>query len=305
MAISAQDVKQLKEMTNCGMMDCKRALEETGGDMDAAVKYLREKGLAKATKKAGRIAAEGLVFTKIDNAKKIGVVLEINSETDFAAKSDNFKAFVEQVADTILNNDVSDVEALKNLTAFGASETIEEARIEKVATIGENIQIRRFVKLEGNLFSYIHDGGGSIIGTIIKVEADDASAPEVAECAKNLLLQITASAPQFVSKDSVPQSVIDNEKETQMGIVQNENAEKPKPQNVIEKIVEGRLRKFLEEICLLDQPYVKNPDMTVEKYVESVGKGIKICDFVRYEKGEGIEKKADNFAEEVASMVNN
>ena len=305
MAISAQDVKQLKEMTNCGMMDCKRALEETGGDMDAAVKYLREKGLAKATKKAGRIAAEGLVFTKIDNEKKIGVVLEINSETDFAAKSDNFKSFVEQVADTILNNNVADVEALKEITAFGTSEKVEDVRIDKVATIGENIQIRRFTKLEGNLFSYIHDGGGSIIGSIIKVEADDASDPAVAECAKNLLLQITASAPQFVSKDAVPQSVIDNEKDTQMGIVQNENVDKPKPQNVIEKIVEGRLRKFLEEISLLDQPYVKDPDMTVAKYIESIGKGIKVASFVRYEKGEGIEKKADNFAEEVASMMNN
>ncbi|MCL2109814.1 MAG: translation elongation factor Ts [Oscillospiraceae bacterium] len=305
MAITAQDVKQLKEMTNCGMMDCKRALEETGGDMDAAVKYLREKGLAKATKKAGRIAAEGLVFTKIDSMKKIGVVVEINSETDFAAKSDRFVEFVEQVADTILANDVADVEALKEIIAFGATEKIEEVRIEKVATIGENIQIRRFAKLDGDLFSYVHDGGGSIIGTLLKVEADDAADPAIAEAAKNLLLQITASAPQFVSRDDVPQSVIDTEKATQMGIVQNENEAKPKPQNVLEKIVEGRLRKFLEEICLLDQPYVKNPDMTVEKYIESVGKGMKVASFVRYEKGEGIEKKADNFAEEVASMVSN
>jgi elongation factor Ts len=298
-------VKQLKEMTNCGMMDCKRALQEVDGDMDAAVKYLREKGLAKATKKAGRIAAEGLVFTKIDNERKLGVVVEINSETDFAAKSDRFVAFVEQVADTILNNDVSDVEALKECNAYGSDEKIADALIDKIATIGENIQIRRFAKLDGNLYSYVHDGGGSLIGSIIKVEADDAGDPAVAECAKNILLQITASAPQYVSRDDVPQSVIEEEKDTQMGIVKTENEAKPKPQNVLEKIVEGRLRKFLEEISLLEQPYVKDPDMTVAKYVESIGKNIRIAAFVRYEKGEGIEKKADNFADEVASMINN
>jgi len=305
MAISAQEVKQLKEMTNCGMMDCKRALEEVGGDMEAAVKYLREKGLAKATKKAGRIAAEGLVFTKIDKGKKLGVVVEVNSETDFAAKSERFVQFVEQVADTIMNNDVNDVEALKELTAFGSDEKLADVLVDRIATIGENIQIRRFTKLEGDIFSYVHDGGGSLIGTIIKVEADDASDPAVAECAKNLLLQITASTPQFVSKDDVPPQVIEDEKDTQMGIIKTENEAKPKPQNVMEKIVEGRLRKFLEEICLLDQPYVKDPDMTVAKYVESVGKGIKVVQFIRYEKGEGIEKKADNFADEVASMINN
>ncbi|MDR2558332.1 MAG: translation elongation factor Ts [Oscillospiraceae bacterium] len=305
MAISAQQVKQLKEMTNCGMMDCKRALEETNGDMDAAVKYLREKGLAKATKKAGRIAAEGLVYTKIDKEKKIGVVVEVNSETDFAAKSDRFVQFVEQVADTILNNGAADVEALKACTAFGSGETLGESLIDKIATIGENIQIRRFAKLDGDLFSYVHDGGGSIIGTILKLESDDGSDPAVAECAKNLLLQITASAPQFVSRDDVPAQVIEDEKETQMGIVRTENEAKPKPENVLEKIVEGRLRKFLEEISLLDQPYVKDPEMTVAKYIESVGKNIKAAMFVRYEKGEGIQKKEDDFAAEVASMIKN
>ncbi|MCL2637420.1 MAG: translation elongation factor Ts [Oscillospiraceae bacterium] len=305
MAISAQQVKELKEMTNCGMMDCKRALEETNGDMDAAIKHLREKGLAKASKKAGRIAAEGLVLTKIDKEKRIGVVVEVNSETDFAAKSDRFVAFVEQVADTVLNNDAADVDALKACTAFGSNETLDESLVDKIATIGENIQIRRFTKLQGDLFSYVHDGGGSIIGTILQLEADDASAPEVADCAKNILLQITASAPQFVSKDDVPAQVITDEKDTQMGIVRTENEAKPKPENVLEKIVEGRLRKFLEEICLLDQPYVKDPDMTVAKYVESIGKGVKVVKFVRYEKGEGIQKKEDDFAAEVASMIKN
>jgi elongation factor Ts len=305
MAISAQEVKQLKEMTNCGMMDCKRALEEVGGDMDAAVKYLREKGLAKATKKAGRIAAEGLVFTKIDKERKLGVVVEVNSETDFAAKSEKFVSFVGQVADTILNNDVSDVDALKECTAFGTNEKLADELVNQIATIGENIQIRRFTKLDGDIFSYVHDGGGSLIGSIIKIEADDAADPVVAECAKNLLLQITASTPQYVRKDDVPPAIIEDERETQLNTIKNENEANPKPQNVLEKIVEGKLRKFLEEICLLDQPYVKDPDMTVAKYVESVGKGINVVTFVRYEKGEGIEKKVDNFADEVASMINN
>jgi len=305
MGISAQEVKQLKEMTNCGMMDCKRALEETNGDVDAAVKYLREKGLAKATKKAGRIAAEGLVFTKVDRDKKVGVVVEVNSETDFAAKSERFVEFVEQVADTILANDVADVEALKEVNAFGTNEKMADVLVEKIATISENIQIRRFVKMQGDIFSYVHDGGGSIIGSILKLESDDGFDTSVAECAKNLLLQITASAPQYVCKEEIPQSVIDDEKETLLNAVKNENEAKPKPQNVLEKIVEGRLRKFLEEICLLDQPYVKDPDMTIAKYIDSVGKNIKIAGFVRYEKGEGIEKKEDNFADEVASMIKN
>lgn len=306
MAISAQDVKQLKELTNCGMMDCKRALEEANGDVDAAIKYLREKGLAKAAKKSGRIAAEGLVYTKVDEAKKVGVVVEINSETDFAAKSERFIEFVELVANTIIDNDVADVEALKAITPAGSNETIGEILTERIATISENIQIRRFKRMTGDLFAYTHNGGGSIIGSMIKIEADDASSDAVKACAKDLLLQITASAPQFVAQADVPASVIDAEKEIQLELVKKENEEaaKPKPQNVLEKIVEGRMRKFAEEICLLDQPYVKDPNMTVAKYIASVGGNIKVADFVRFEKGEGIQKKEENFADEVASMIN-
>ena len=305
MAISAQDVKQLKEMTNCGMMDCKRALEQTGGDFDAAVKYLREQGLAKAAKKATRIAAEGLVYTKIDEAKKIGAIVEVNSETDFAAKSDRFIEFVDMVAQTVIDNDVADVEALLGVKMSGTDETVQDVLTERIATISENIKIRRFARLEGDLFAYIHNGGGSIIGTILKLECDDPADETVKQCAKDLLLQITASAPQFVSQADVPASVIDEEKEVQMALAQkeNESAAKPKPQNVLEKIVEGRMKKFTEEISLMEQSYVKDPDITVAKYIAGLGKNIKVVTFVRFEKGEGLQKKEENFADEVASML--
>ena len=305
MAISAQDVKQLKELTNCGMMDCKRALEATNGNVDEAVKYLREQGLAKQAKKAGRIAAEGLVVAKIDEAKKIGAVVEINSETDFAANSDKFKALCDTILQTIIDNDVKDVEALKATTASGKGETIAEVLTDAVATISENIQIRRFVRMTGDVYSYVHNGGGSIIGSIIKLESDNGADDAVKTVAKDLLLQITASAPQFVAQADVPQSVIDAEKEVQLELVKKENAEsaKPKPENVLEKIVEGRMRKFSEEICLLDQPFVKDPSITVAKYIANAGKNIKVIEFARLEKGEGIQKKEDDFAAEVASMV--
>lgn len=305
MAISAQDVKQLKDLTNCGLMDCKKALEASNGDVDAAIKYLRENGLAKAAKKSGRIAAEGLVYAKIDEEKKVGVVVEVNSETDFAAKSDRFVEFVDLVAQTIIDNDVADVEALKAVKPAGSDETIGDILTERIATISENIQIRRFKKMTGDLFSYIHNGGGSIIGAMIKIEADDVNDDAVKTCAKDLLLQIAASSPQYLNMEDVPASVIEEEKGIQLEIVKKENAEspKPKPENVLEKIVEGRMRKFAEDICLLNQPYVKDPNLTVAKYIASVGKNIKVVDFVRFEKGEGIQKKEDNFADEVASMV--
>ena len=305
MAISAQDVKQLKEMTNCGMMDCKRALEQTNGDFDAAVKYLREQGLAKAAKKAARIAAEGLVYTKIDEARKVGAIVEVNSETDFAAKSDRFVEFVDMVAQTVIDNDVADVDALLAVKMSGTDETVQDVLTERIATISENIKIRRFAKLEGDLFAYIHNGGGSIIGTILKLESDDPTDETVKQCAKDLLLQITASAPQFVSQADVPPSVIDEEKEVQMALAQkeNESAAKPKPQNVLEKIVEGRMKKFTEEISLMEQSYVKDPDITVAKYIAGLGKNIKVVSFVRFEKGEGLQKKEENFADEVASML--
>ncbi|MGN0577355.1 MAG: translation elongation factor Ts [Ruminiclostridium sp.] len=305
MAITAQDVKQLKELTNCGMMDCKKALEETNGDVDAAIKYLREKGLAKVAKKSGRIAAEGLVYAKIDEAKKVGVVVEVNVETDFAAKTDRFIEFVEMVAQAVIDNDVADVEALKEVVPAGESEKVVDILNERIATIGENIQIRRFVRMTGDLYTYVHNGGGSIIGSIIKLESDNGADEAVKAVAKDLLLQITASAPQYVQQSDVPASVIEAEKEVQLNLVKQENAEskKPKPENVLEKIVEGRMRKFAEEICLLDQPFVKDPSITVAKYIANAGKNIKVVEFARLEKGEGIQKKEENFADEVASMI--
>jgi elongation factor Ts len=305
MAISAQDVKQLKELTNCGMMDCKRALEESGGNVDAAVKYLREKGLAKAAKKAGRIAAEGLVSCKIDEAKKVGVVVEVNSETDFAAKGDGFREFIDLVAQTIIDNDVADVDALKEIkTASG--EKIADILTEKIATIGENIQIRRFKKISGDgLFAYIHNSEGTAFGThgtLLKIAADDYS-DAVKDCAKNLMFQITANAPEFIAPADMPQSVVDAEKDTQYNLIMKENEAKPKPENVVEKILEGRMKKFFDEVCLLTQTYVKDDSVTIEKYIGSIGKNIKVVEFARYEKGEGIAKKEDDFAAEVAAMT--
>jgi elongation factor Ts len=304
--VKAQDVKQLKELTNCGMMDCKRALEETGGDVDKAVKYLREKGLAKAAKKAGRIAAEGLVACKIDEGKKIGVIVEINSETDFAAKSERFQEFVDLVAQTVIDNDVKDVEALKEVNGSGTNEKIADILTERIATIGENIQIRRFVKFKGDgLFSYVHNSGGTMFGThasLVQLSASDFG-EEVTACAKNLLMHITATAPEFINTDAMPKSAVDAERETQLNIIMKENEAKPKPQNVVDKILEGRMKKYFEESCLMTQSYVKDPDLTIEKYIESVGKDVKIVEFVRFEKGEGIAKKEENFADEVAGMI--
>ncbi|MCL2634866.1 MAG: translation elongation factor Ts [Oscillospiraceae bacterium] len=306
MAITAQDVKQLKELTNCGMMDCKRALEETGGDIDKAVKYLREKGLAKAAKKAGRIAAEGLVSCKINNDKKIGVIVEINSETDFAAKSERFMEFVDLVAQTVIDNDVANVEALMEVNGAGTNEKIADILTERIATIGENIQIRRFARLTGDgLFSYVHNDGGTGFGThgtILKLAADEYG-DDVQVCAKGVLLHITSMNPEFINTDSISQSIIDEEKDTQLNLILKENEAKPKPQNVIDKILEGKMKKFFEESCLMTQAYVKDPDITIEKYIAGIGKNVKIDQFVRFEKGEGIAKREDNFADEVASMI--
>lgn len=303
--IKASDVKELREMTGCGMMDCKRALVEANGDREQAVKILREKGLAKAAKKAGRIAAEGVVKAKTNG--NVGVLVEINCETDFCAKSDKFLELVEAITDTILANDVADVEALANVTVAGTSTTVSEYLTEKIATIGENIKIRRFTKMEGILVPYMHDGGR--IGTMVKLITDKADDAAVLEAGKNVALQVTALNAQYVAQANIPADVLANEKEVQFNLVKKENAEsaKPKPENVLEKIVEGRLRKFFEEVCLLDQKYFKDDTMSIAKYLESVAKAsgasIAVDSFVRYERGEGIEKKEDDFAAEVAAMA--
>lgn len=303
--ITAKEVAELREMTGCGMMDCKRALVEADGNRDEAVKILREKGLAKAAKKAGRIAAEGIVKAKTNG--NTGVLVEINCETDFCAKSDKFLELVETITDTILANDVADVEALKNCTAVGTSQTVAEYMTEKIATIGENMNIRRFTKMTGTLVPYMHDGGR--IGTMVKLTTNKPDDAAVLACGKNVALQVTALNAQYVSQADIPADVLANEKEVQLGLVKTENAQsaKPKPENVLEKIVEGRLRKYYEEVCLLDQKYFKDDTMTIAKYVETEAKAagaeIKVDSFVRYERGEGIEKKVDDFAAEVAQMA--
>lgn len=300
--ITAKDVATLREMTGCGMMDCKKALVEAEGNFDEAVKILREKGLAKAAKKAGRIAAEGVVYSYVCKEKNTGVVVEINAETDFVAKNEQFTSFVKIVADTIINCNPADVEALKAMKAEGTEMTVADLLTEKVSTIGENIQIRRFTRLEGTLVAYIHDNGR--IGTLVKVETDIADDnADLQQCIKDVALQVTAMNPQYVSSDVIPASVIENEKEIQKNLVIQEG----KPANVAEKIVEGRMRKYYEEVCLLNQAFFKDDTMTVGKYVENtaakLGGKITVVSFTRYEKGEGIEKKADDFASEVASMM--
>ena len=262
--VNIQDVKELRDMTGCGLSDCKKALEEADGNRDEAVKILREKGLAKAAKKAGRIAAEGVVNAKVDGTK--GVIVEINIETDFAAKTDKFLEVVDTITNTILANDVADVEALNNVTISGGSMTVKEYMTDKIATIGENINIRRFTKMDGTLVAYMHDGGR--IGTLVKIATDKPDNAEVLACGKNVALQITAMNAQYIDKDSVPADVIANEKEVQQKLVEQEG----KPANGAEKIVEGRMRKYYEEVCLLDQKYFKDDSMTIAKYIDSVAK---------------------------------
>lgn len=301
MSFSAKDVKSLRERTGCGMMECKKALTEADGDMDKAIEFLREKGLAAAAKKAGRIAAEGIVYaTVIDNK---GVIVEINSETDFVAKNDQFKDFVKTVAETILKNNPKNIDELKALTADGMNMTVEELLREKILTIGENIQIRRFVVENGDVASYIHSGGTHAVLVKFNVDQKLKDKQEFINLGKDIAMHITACNPQYLKQEEVPKDTLDKEKEILTAQAMNEG----KPAQIAEKMVVGRIKKFLKEICLLEQPFVKDQDNTVAKYVENVGKelggNIEIVKFVRYEIGEGIEKKEDNFADEVAKMV--
>ncbi len=300
MAITAAMVKELRERTQAGMMDCKKALNEVNGDMEKAIEYLRENGLAKAAKKADRIAAEGLVKEAIaDNGKRAAIV-EVNSETDFVAKNEQFISFVNNVAQIVLNNDVANVEALKALPWIDdASKTVGDVLTEKISTIGENLSIRRFQKIstEGTLASYTH-GGGKIV-VVVEVDAEGDKAYEVA---RNVAMQVAAVNPEFVSVDQVSEEKKNHEKEILMHQALNENP--GKPENIIEKMVMGRLSKQLKEICLLEQEYVKDPDLTVGKYVASeLGSANLVKSFVRFETGEGIDKKEENFAEEVAKQM--
>ena len=302
-AITAQIVKELREKTGCGMMDCKKALVATDGDMDKAIEFLREKGLATAAKKAGRIASEGLVTVSICDECKAGVVLEVNAETDFVAKNEEFRNFVASVATVILKKNPQDVEALLALE-MEEGKTVDAALKEKIATIGENMNIRRFVRYEGNLIGYVHGEGR--IGVMVKFAVGDeavCASEEFVAYAKNVAMQIAAINPAFLKREEVPQETVEKEKEILMAQAINEG----KPAAIAEKMVAGRIQKYYKENCLVEQEYVKNPDQTVKAYTEEVAKSlgttIEIECFARLERGEGLEKKEENFADEVASMM--
>ncbi len=304
MAFTAKDVQALRERSGCGMMDCKKALTESGGDMDKAAEILREKGLAASAKKAGRIAAEGVVVALVDDAKKIGAVIEVNSETDFVGKNADFVAFVNDCAQTVIDQNPADVDALLSCKLPGG-EVVSAALQEKVLTIGENIKIRRFVRYEGDLVSYVHGGGR--IGVMVKFDTDLGGKEDFVACAKDIAMQIAAINPAYLKSDEVPADIIAKEKEIMIAQIQNDEKNKSKPQNIIEKMVEGKIGKYLKENCLLEQAFVKDGNVTVQQYAQNVAKDlggkIDIISFVRFEKGEGIEKREDNFADEVASMM--
>lgn len=299
MAFTANDVKVLRERTGCGMMDCKKALTEADGDMEKAIETLREKGLAAAAKKAGRIAAEGIVVSIVEG--NVGVILEVNAETDFVAKNDGFVNFVNSIAKTIIEKNPADVEALLPLNCVGTDMTVEESLRDKILTIGENMKIRRFERLEGSLVPYVHGGGR--IGVMVQFDTDVADKPEFAEYGKDVAMQIAAALPQYLGKSDVPDEILEKEKEILLAQAINEG----KPANIAEKMVMGRVAKFYKEFCLEEQVFVKDDKMSVNGYTADVasklGGSIKITKFVRFEKGEGLEKREDNFADEVASMV--
>ena len=310
MAITAKMVKELREMTGAGMMDCKKALSATDGDMDKAVDFLREKGLAGAAKKAGRIAAEGIVATCLADDDKKAVVVEVNAETDFVAKNEKFQSYVADVAAQALTTSAADIDAfLAEPWALDTTKTVNEALAAQVAVIGENMHIRRFAQVKeenGFVASYTHMGGK--IGVLVDVETDVVN-DAVKEMARNVAMQIAALKPQYTSDSEVSAEYIEHEKEILLAQIQNDPKESQKPEKVIQGMITGRIKKELKEICLLDQVYVKAEDgkQTVAKYVEEVAKAngakITIKGFVRFETGEGIEKRQDDFAAEVAAQV--
>jgi len=309
MAITAAMVKELREMTGAGMMDCKKALNETNGNMDEAVEFLRKNGQAKAEKKAGRIAAEGLVRVAVVDDKKAAIV-EVNSETDFVAKNETFQQYVEAVAAQAVESDAADMDAfMAEAWKEDTSMTVKDALVAKVAVIGENLSIRRFEKVEaanGCVVSYIHGGGR--IGVVVEAETDVVN-DAVKEALTNLAMQIAALNPKYVSRDEISADYIAHEKEILLAQIMNDPKESQKPEKVINGMIEGRVSKELKEICLVDQVYVKAEDgkQTVAKYVEKVAKennaNLSIKRFIRFETGEGIEKKKEDFAAEVAAQM--
>ena len=299
--ITAQAVKELRERTGAGMMDCNKALTETNGDMEKAVEVLREKGLAAAAKKAGRVAAEGIVKTFISEDMKKGAMVEVNCETDFVADNAEFIEFAGKVAEMAANNDVSTVEELVALK-YNDDKTVQEVLTELIAKIGENMTVRRFEKVaveNGVVQSYIHGGGR--IGVLVQL-ACDSNSSELTQVAKDVCMQIAAANPLFLSENEVDSKALETEKEIYRAQALNEG----KPEKIVEKMVEGRIKKYYKEVCLLNQPWVKDADKSISKYLEEkskeVGSPITVQKYFRFERGEGIEKKEENFAEEVAKM---
>ena len=304
MAFTAADVKTLREMTSVGMMDCKKALVECDGDMDKAVEWLREKGLAKAAKKAGRIAAEGMSYALTENG--VGALVEVNCETDFCAKSDLFVAFVKDIAKAVAENDPADVDALMNSKYPGSELTVSETMPEKVMSIGENLQVRRFVRFaENTSVGYVHAGGK--IGVLVNLAVEGVDASEIG---KNVAMQIAALNPRFWDKSQVSQEVLDEEKKVALALMDQDPKMASKPAQVKEKIVMGKMNKFYQENCLLQQEFVRGDLFTgsVEGYIadaaKKLGGSVKFVDAVRFATGEGIEKKQEDFAAEVAAQMN-
>ena len=303
MAFTAADVKNLREMTGVGMMDCKKALTAADGDMDKAVEWLREKGMAASAKKASRIAAEGMAYAAVVDG--VGVVVEVNAETDFVGKNEKFVDFVKGVAATVAKENPADLDALMECKYNGTDLTVTQQQQELVLVIGENIKVRRFARFsDGISVPYVHAGGK--IGVLVNLESD-LPAEKVEEIGKDVAMQIAALNPRFWDKSQVSQDVLDEEKKIMMVQMANDPKMASKPENVREKIVMGKLNKFYAENCLLQQEFVKDNSMSVEKYIASAAKAlggnVTFKNAVRFEKGEGIEKKQENFAEEIASMV--
>jgi len=304
MAFTAADVKNLREMTGVGMMDCKKALAASDGDMDKAVEYLREKGLAASAKKAGRIAAEGMAYAAVIDG--VGVVVEVNAETDFVGKNEKFQNFVKGVAATVAAQNPADMDALMECKYNGTDLTVTQQQQEMVLVIGENIKVRRFARFaDGVSVPYIHAGGK--IGVLVNLAVEGEASDKVLEMGKDVAMQVAALNPRFWDKSQVTEDVLAEEKKIMLAQMDNDPKMASKPEQVKEKIVMGKLNKFYSENCLLQQEFVKDNSMTVEQYMASVAKeaGVKVSlkDAVRFEKGEGIEKKQEDFAAEIASMV--
>ena len=298
--ITAKDVSALRERTGVGMMDCKKALVEADGDFEKAIVLLREKGLATQAKKAGRVAAEGLVIAAVEG--NVGAIVEVNSETDFVANTDDFKNFVNLVCKTVIEANPADVDALK-AAKTSTGRTVEEELQELFLKIRENIQIRRFARLEGTLVSYVHGGGR--IGVIVKLDTDLGDKALV--CGKDVALQVASMNAPYLDRAHVPAEVLEGEKKIMLAQMAEDPKMKNKPEQVLAKIVDGKIGKYYSENCLVDQEFIKDGELTVGKYVDKcakeLGGSIKVAEYVRYERGEGIAKREDNFADEVASMI--